>query len=365
MATFTHPRSVRANDASAGRVWRRLCALPPTFFAIPFGLAGLAGAWRLAADLLGVPTPIADALYLLAAAVYGLLLAAFAVRLIDVPRTVLTMLADPILGPFTALLPIVGMLLALGLQPYTPALARALFMVFFAATALLGGWLTGEWIVAPRTLDQLHPGYFLPTVAGGFIGALGAATCGLAGLGWLSFGVGMVCWVVLGSILLGRLIVRPGLPVALVPTLAIEVAPPALAGSAYFALTNGRMDALADGLAGYAVLMVLVQVRLLPRYWQLPFAPGFWSFTFPWAAVVVDALHWIGRERPVGAAAWTAVALAALSALVGGIALRSLIALHGGTFLSARPAPAPAAARGPHSDPRPTTQDRNVQFNRR
>jgi tellurite resistance protein len=289
--------------------------------------------------------------------VYLLLLAAFALRLIGAPRSVLAALADPILSPFTALLPIVGMLLALGLQPHAPTVARALFLVCFAATMLLAGWLTGEWIVAPRTIDHLHPGYFLPSVAGGFVGAQGAATLGLAGLGWLGFGVGWVGWVVLDSLLLGRLIARPGLPAALRPTLAIEVAPAALAGSAYFAVTHGRTDAVAYGLAGYAMVMVLVQLRLLPLYRQLAFAPSFWSFTFPWAAVVTDALHWIGLERPAAAAILAAVALGGLSVLVGGIALRSLIALRRGTFLPARPAAVPAAVSGPRSDPRPTVRD--------
>lgn len=67
--------------------------------------------------------------------------------------------------------------------------------------------------------------------------------------------------------------------------LAIEVAPPAVAGDAYFGLTGGRIDTLAYLLAGYTVLMVLVQLRLLPLYLRLPFTPVFWSFTFSYAAV--------------------------------------------------------------------------------
>ena len=50
----------------------------------------------------------------------------------------------------------------------------------------------------------------------------------------MSFDVGMICWVVLGSIILNRLFFRPALPLALIPTLAIEVAPPVVAGNTYF-----------------------------------------------------------------------------------------------------------------------------------
>lgn len=339
MATLDYPPGARADDTAAGRVWRTLCALPPNFFSIPFGIAGLAGVWRLAATFDGPPAGIADALYLLAAAVYVPLAIAFAAGLVSAPRTVLAALEHPVLSPFYALSPIVGMLLALGLQPHAPTAARALFLVFFAATWLLGGWLTGEWIVAPRAIDGLHPGYFLPTVAGGLIAAQGAAAFGFEGLGWLSFGAAIVCWLILGAILLGRLIVRPVLPAVLVPTLAIMAAPPAVAGGAYFALTGGKVDAVAYGLAGFTVLIVLAQLRLLPLYLKLPFAPTFWSFTFPSAAVAADALHWIALERPASPVVLVYVALAAISVLIGGIALRSLVALRQGAFL-----PAPSQA---------------------
>ena len=284
----------------------------------------------------------------MAAAVYLALLAAFAAKLLIRPRAVLAGLEHPVTGPFNALPAIVGMLLALALQPHAAGCARALFLACFAAALLLGGWLIGQWIVEPLDIDQLHPGYFLPTVAGGLIGAQGAAAFGLAGLGWLSFGIGMIYWLVLGSILVGRLIVRPALPAALIPTLAILLAPPAVAGNAYFALTGGRIDPLAYGLAGFAVLMVLVQLRLLPLYLRLPFAPTFWSFTFSYAAAAADALRWIALEHPAGATAMSYTVLAAITALIGGIALRSLVALQRGTFLPpGPPGVLPDRRRGP------------------
>src|SRR3989440_11540136 len=44
-----------------------LLAIPPNFFAIPMGLAGLAGVWRLAGDLYHLPASIGDALYVVTA----------------------------------------------------------------------------------------------------------------------------------------------------------------------------------------------------------------------------------------------------------------------------------------------------------
>ena len=202
-----------------------LLAIPPNFFAITMGLAGLAGVWRLAGDLYHLPASIGDALYVVTAGVFLLLIVAFAMKLVLTPKAVMAELTHPVLGPFYSLLPMSGMLLALGLEPYAYRVALVLFLVFFIATALLGGWMTGQWIVAKLDADTFHPGYFLPTVAGALVGAEGAGHFGLIGLGWMSFGIGMICWVVLGSIILNRLFFRPDLPPGLVPTLAIEMAP--------------------------------------------------------------------------------------------------------------------------------------------
>jgi tellurite resistance protein TehA-like permease len=43
-------------------------------------------------------------------------------------------------------------------------------------------------------------------------------------------------------------------------------------------------------LAGYAGLMVLVQLRLLPVYLRLRFGVGSWSFTFSWCAAAALAI---------------------------------------------------------------------------
>jgi tellurite resistance protein len=315
-----------------------LTRFPPNFFAIPFGLAGLANVWRLMADFNGTPGAVSDVLFI-AAAVSWLVLAGDALgRLIREPRAILAEMRDPVLSPFWSLPWIVGMLLAIGLEPHAYGAAKAAFAVFLVATILFGGLITGEWIIMERDPSKFHPGYLLPTVAGGFVAASGAGGFGLRGLGWLSFGIGVVSWLVLTSLTLGRLLFVTMLPAALVPTLTFEAAPAALAGNAYFELHGPVLDAAVYGLTGYLVLMVLVQLRLLPVYCRLKFTPGFWSFTFPWAAIAGFALTGLHIERPAGQTAYAVLALAAVSLLIGAIAARSLVAIARGQFL-----PGPAA----------------------
>jgi tellurite resistance protein len=333
MATLKYEGHAAAGRGAGSAVVGTLLAVPPTFFSITMGLAGLAGAWHVAADLYAVPSGIDAALYALTAIVYLLLIGALVARLVLRPRSVAAELTHPVLGAFYALLPISGMLLVVGLEPHAHEAAQVLFLILLTATLLLGGWLTGQWIVGPLNDESINPSYFLPTVAGGLIGAQGAGDFGLTGVGWMCFGIGVLCWLLLGSLVLNRLFIRPALPAALAPTLAIVAAPPAVAANAYAVLTGGRVDTVAYALAGYTVLMVLVQLRLLPVYRALPFAPSFWAFTFAYAAVAITALRWIHVEHPAGTTFLGYTVLGVITLFIGGIAVRSLVALQQGRFL--------------------------------
>lgn len=148
---------------------------PPTFFAIPFGLAGLAGVWRQVADSYGAPAAVSDVLFIAAAVCWSLLAVAAMGSLIREPHAILAELRDPVLSPFWSLPSIVGMVLAIGLQPHAHGAAKVAFVAFFTATILFGGLIIGEWIIMRLDKSEFHPGYVLPTVAGSLVAASGAA----------------------------------------------------------------------------------------------------------------------------------------------------------------------------------------------
>jgi tellurite resistance protein len=302
--------------------------VPLNFFGMPFGLSGLGVTWLTMAHFGRVPQAVGDML-LAAAAVAWLIVLAVYLRYLISDRTALARdLLDPVAAPFASLALITPMLLAAdGLYPHAPGAGRVLLDVFLVLTVVLGGWFTGQWIYGPVKLDAFHPGYFLPTVGGGLIASAGAAVVGQRRLAEVMFGLGMICWLVLGSIILARLLFRPLPPDPLLPTLAIEVAPPAVASLAYFALYGDRVDTVAAFLGGYGLLMVLAQLRLLPTYVRLPFMPSTWAFTFSWAAVATVTTYWLDDIRPGGYRVGEYLVLAAISALIGGIAIRTLLAL--------------------------------------
>lgn len=240
-------------------------------------------------------------------------------------------------------------LVARGLTPHAVSLGTVLTDVLIGLTILHGCWFTGQLIYGDYPLERLHPGYFLPTVAGGLLASVAASQVGQADLAQVLFGYGVVCWLILGSMILGRLFFGPPLPTALVPTLAIEVAPGAVASLAWFALGDGRIDTVARMLAGYGVLMVVAQLRLLPAYLRLRFSIGFWAFAFSWTAVATATLHWIAETRPPGAGGWAAPVLVAVTLLVGAVAVRTVVALSRGTLFPRDAAPATTPAGAPEA----------------
>lgn len=312
--------------------------IPLNFFGMPFGLAGLAGTWLTMGEHGSVPVAVGNTLLGLAAVVWTVLVLAYLRHLSTERGAIKRDLFDPVAAPFASLILITPMLLAAeGVFPHAEQTGRVLFDVFAALSFVLGGWFTGQWIYGGLDLDKFHPGYFLPTIAGGLVAAIGASQVGQRTLAEAFLGQGVLCWIILGSLILGRLLFRPRLPDPLVPTLAIEVAPAAVASLAYFSLHGDHIDATAAALGGYGLLMVLAQLRLLPAYLTLPFMPSTWAFTFSWAAVATATIHWLYATTPSGHQTLAYVVLAAITILIGGVAIRTLIALQRHQYLPATP----------------------------
>lgn len=314
--------------------------IPLNFLSIPFGLLGLADCWLVAAHSGLAPVLAGRVLVALAVTVW-MIVAVAHVRGMRAHRITLgEELADPVAGPFASLAVIVPMLAAAdALYPLEHLAGTFVTDSGIVLTVLLAGWFTGQWIYRPLELAKIHPGYFLPSVAGGLVASVSAGLVGQRGLAEVLLGLGLICWLVLGSIILGRLLLGPPLPAALTPTLAIEVAPAAVATFAAFVIDGHRVNDPVRLLAGYGLLMVIVQLRLLPTYLRLPFTPSFWAFTFSWAAVTFAAMSWLGTTHPEGWRAASYIALTLITTFIAAIATRTAQALKRGQLLAATYSP--------------------------
>ncbi|GAA0994812.1 SLAC1 family transporter [Subtercola frigoramans] len=297
--------------------------IPLNTLAIAFGLVGLADVWTATSAALELPAGIGNAFWMIAALSWVWLLVAHTLRGGRTAGTLASQLRHPLQGPIAALAPIVGMLLAADLYHFSPLIGQILVVFFMAATAAFAGWLISTWLGGGLELESLHGGYFLPTVAGGFIGATAAAEVGFTSIAIGAFAVGLFFWIVMFTLITARLMFRPAIPAPLAPTLVIFVAPPAVAGTAWFLIapTPGPVD---YALAATTALMILVQLALIPRYRRLSFTLGFWSFTFPFAAVGGYAIIWLNILRPAGWQIIVVAVVTGITALVVAIAIKSL-----------------------------------------
>jgi tellurite resistance protein len=312
----------------------RVTRIPLNTFAIGLGLglAGLAEAWSGAAPALNLWPVVTQVLWVVAAAGWVWLIVAHTVQGARSEQRLVDQLRHPAQGPIAALVPVTGMLLGAELLAYSEIAGRVLVLASVAAAAVFAAWIVARWLQGGLELEAVHGGYLLPTVAAGFVAAEASAEAGFTGLGWGAFGVGAFFWVVMSTLVILRLTVRATLPDPLVPTMAILVAPPAVAGLAWFALAGPTVagggtgvDVVPAMLAGLGELLLFVQLALVPRYRRLAFSLGFWSFTFPAAAVVGDASAWLGITQVPGWRVVTGVLLAVLTVLVVGVAGRSLV----------------------------------------
>lgn len=314
--------------------------MPLGAFGIPFGLSGLAGCWLEAARLGLAPAAVGDAVLAIGALAW-LIVTTVYLRRMSGWAGLRADLLDPAGAPFAALALIVPMLVVEdGVLPRAPRAGRLALDLFAGLTVLLAVWLTFRWARGRVPLAGFHPGYLLPPVAGCLIAAAGTAEAGQRAAAEVLLALGAVSWLVLAPVLAVRQFTRPRIPEALLPTVAIEVAPAAVASIACFALDGSRLNPAEAVLAGAGLLIALAQVRLARAYLRLRFSVATWAFTFGWAAAGTVTLHWLGGLRPAGYAGYAYLVLAAITALVGGIGLRTLAAIWHRRLLAA---PAPAA----------------------
>ena len=299
--------------------------ITPNLFGISFGLAGLAQAWTEAGRLSPTPTAVADAFWLIAGAAWLITLALYLRSIFTDGRT-RTELADPTFGPFVAVPAIVGMLLTGGLEPVARGSAVVLYTASLTATLVLAGRLLAIWILDGTPSTKWHPGYYLPSVGAPLVASAEAATLGYRSLAVVLFGFGVISWILIGAVLLAQLVGGQRLPKPLIPTMAILIAPPLVAGNAWFAIDGGRVDRIALALAGYALLMAIVQLGLVPLYRTVPFGPGWWSYSFPAAALIGNAIAWLAAEHAQHQDAWIYLLLAVLTAFIGYLAARTVVA---------------------------------------
>jgi tellurite resistance protein len=206
-------------------------------------------------------------------------------------------LPHPVQGALLALMPVallMAVALVAGRWPQARDALLPLALVVLAGQGWMAWHVVADLSTGKTPPELVTPALYLPTVPGGFVGAMALQALGFHGWATLLMGMGLGAWALLEMRILNRLFAGP-LPLALRPTLGIEMAPAAVGALAASTLwPNLPADAVmvALGVASGPVLAVLTRWR----YWsEVPFNVGFWSFSFPLAAFASTTVEAVRR----------------------------------------------------------------------
>lgn len=332
------PQPAPAPTAPAAQPAGWLARLPPGMFAIVLGALGLGGSWARLAPLAGeaasVVQSVAAALLALGGALWLWLFLLWVVKVVRHPEVVSQTWRHPVQGSLLALWPVSTLLVVAVFVPRWPeawpALAGALVVVALLMQLAIAWQVVSQLTTGRIPGELVTPALYLPPVAGGFVGAMALQALGLHGYAVLLFGLALGGWALLEARILHRLFAG-ALPLPLRPTLGLEMAPTSV-GALTVATLWPQLPAdvllVALGIAVGPVLAVLARWR----WWsETPFAVGFWSFSFPVAALSSVTVEAVRRgEWPVQPA-WAAVGAASL--IIGYLALRTLALWRAGRLL--------------------------------
>lgn len=309
----------------------RLAHFPVTFFAVVMGLAGFSLAWTRAGAVLGAPPAVGVALYWGSLAAYGAILVTYLLKWARHPEAVRAEFSHPVRLAFVPTASIGLLLLAAAGREVAPTLSAGMWWVGAAAQLIATLAVITTWINRPVfAMSHVSPAWFIPVV-GNIVVPLAGVTFGPAEISWFFWSAGLVFWGALLPMVLMRLFVHEApVPAKLLPTLAILIAPPAVA---FVSLLRLEPDIL--GLPGRvlyyaAAFFALIFLAQVGRLRRLPFFLSWWAYAFPLAALAVatTSMADLLGSPALEAAAW--VLLAAGSALVALLVVRTTTAMLAG-----------------------------------
>ena len=326
------------------RAAARLEHLAPAWFVLVMGWCGLSQAWLRGTDLFG---DMALGLGLVAggfaALIFLMLCLSCIVRLQLHPHAVEADLKHPVRHAFMATLPISMLLLAtLGAalfwhtNEWLDMGLRALWLTGSLLELAATVWVLGRWL-GPKEAGGLQwptftPVVFIPVV-GNVIAPLGGLTLGFGPWATAQFGIGLLLWPVLQTMLMVRLVQAGPLPAKLSPSLFITIVPPSI-----IALCALQLDApltLVWALWGMGVFFLAWSLTQVSAILSQAFNLSHWGLSFPLAAFTTLTLRLAGTPEGAWLNLPATILLAITSFAILGLTFGTWRGLRHGSLLVA------------------------------
>ncbi|MBK1735920.1 hypothetical protein CKO15_11650 [Halorhodospira abdelmalekii] len=309
-----------------------LAYLPLPLFAGTMGLSGLALVWLQADMQWGIGATMATVIAWLALFAFLAMALAYSIKAWRYRTAVVNEITHPVRLNF---LPTISIsLILLGMLAPSGSVSLLLWGSGAGLHLLFMLGIVTSWLRRQLELSTLNPAWFIPAV-GNVLVPIPAAHAGYVELAWFFFAVGLFFWLILMTLCYYRLIFGPNLPDFLQPTLAILLAPPAVAYVAWVALNGGALpegDVLGRLLFYKALFTFLLLMVQVPRLLRIAFYPSWWAYTFPLAAFSLACLNYVPAQIPQ-ATLWIVPVLGLTTLVVAIVFVRTLIGLFNGSLL--------------------------------
>ena len=316
--------------------------LAPAWFAMVMGWCGLSLAWLRATDVLG-DTALGLGLVgsIFALFVFVLLCLSCVVRLTFHPNAVAADMRHPVRHAFMATLPLSIMLLAgIGVSLFwntSRTLNTVLTFVWVLGSVLelaASVWVVGRWLNTPDNgglqWAAFTPVFFIPVI-GNVLAPLAGVTLGLESWATAQFGIGLLLWPVLQTMLLIRMVQAGPLAARMSPSIFITMVAPSIIGLCFL-----QFDAplsLAWGSWGIGVFFLALSLTQIHTILAQPFGLPHWAMSFPMAAFTTLSLRMSQEQGGAWLELPATLLLAMTSLLILGLTLNTWRGLRHGHLL--------------------------------
>ena len=298
------------------------------------GIAGLSITWRQASHEFGVSPLMSETAGLLAVIVFLVLSAGYLVKAVRHPDAVVAEFRHPVAGNFFGTITIAILLLTSIVAQLSQTLAEVTWTVGTILTIMLCFVITSRLLQGKIDAAHAVPAWFIPGVATLDIAVAG----GTMPMPWaheinmFALAVGTMIALLFFTMVMSRMIHRDPLSAGMVPSLLILMAPFEVGFLAYTNFTQ-RVDTF-SGLLFYFGLFIFL--TLAPKVFrrEIPFATGWWSISFPMAALASAALKYSMFVQAWPVKAIAIILLAILSIAIVVLFVRTLRILFNGKLLA-------------------------------
>jgi tellurite resistance protein len=275
----------------------RLKFYPIMMFAIVMGISGLTIAYQKAAEFIGFPHAIGNAMMYIALGLFSIISLIYIIKLIKYPKAVMNEWKHPVRINFFSAISISMLMLAIITRHDFHTLGATFWYVGTAMHMFMTLYTISFWINHNQEIGHSNPAWFIPIVGNVLVPVGGIGLASKMVLMYF-FSVGVFFWIIFLAIIFNRIIFHHQLAQKFLPTLFILLAPPAVAFIAYFKLF-GEVDTFATFVYSIAVFFTFMLAFMFRQFIGLKYFISWWAFIFPLAAMAIAAMVMYHKTQDV------------------------------------------------------------------